>query len=283
MNTNLDINLIRSFSKENLDKPYIKSTIENKDEFVGFSGRFSQRRYILYIALELEFDRETVWIVFGNGWKPSSDYIYIYDQSKKLIIEKALSLDEFNYLQKPTKQDGKNDLRKDRFREMNGDLNYQLSYPKTKNDVLFFLKEIYSLALMKMVSDEVDKPILENTLLNDINVEINDSQEELYEGGAKRRLSNYFERNPKLRVQAIRIHGLNCTVCGFNFYQQYGSIGKNFIEVHHIVPISTINEKQIIDPKNDLVCVCANCHRMLHREGGKYSIEELKIIINSRK
>ena len=33
----------------------------------------------------------------------------------------------------------------------------------------------------------------------------------------------------------------------------------------------------IIDPYNDLVCLCANCHRMMHRNSGHVmTVEELK-------
>lgn len=276
MNTNLDFNLIRTFSKDRHNRSIIKSIIETKSEFIGFSGRFSQNSYDLYIALELKFYPNSIWIVFGNGWKYKSDYIYMYDKNKQLIIEKSLDLNEFDYRQKPTKQDGKNELRKERFCEMNGDLEFQLSYPKLINDVAFFLKEIHSLTLMKMTADAIEQPLVKNTLLSIVKSEIEGSIEELSEGGSKKRLSNYYERNPRLRTKAIRIHGLNCMVCGFNFYKMYGVLGENFIEVHHLIPISTINEKQILNPKTDLACVCANCHRMLHRNGENKTIEDLK-------
>lgn len=39
-----------------------------------------------------------------------------------------------------------------------------------------------------------------------------------------------------------------------------------------------------IDPAKDLVPVCANCHRMLHRKRDKVlSIEELKEIVKANK
>lgn len=42
-----------------------------------------------------------------------------------------------------------------------------------------------------------------------------------FEGGAKKRLVNYFERKPKLRAKAIEIHGTTCKVCQFNFKEHY--------------------------------------------------------------
>ncbi|PGQ44865.1 HNH endonuclease, partial [Bacillus thuringiensis] len=74
-----------------------------------------------------------------------------------------------------------------------------------------------------------------------------------------------YERNIKNRKKAIEIHGLNCYACGFNFEEIYGERGKDFIEIHHIKPLSTLEEAIVIDPETDLVPLCANCHRMVHR------------------
>ena len=90
-------------------------------------------------------------------------------------------------------------------------------------------------------------------------------------------LTSRYERVPANRQAAIRIHGTVCQVCGFDFYQHYGELGKNYIEVHHIKPLSSLDEEVIIDPYNDLVCLCANCHRMMHRNSGHVmTVEELK-------
>lgn len=54
-------------------------------------------------------------------------------------------------------------------------------------------------------------------------------------------------------------------VCGFDF-KRYGACGKNFIEVHHVKPLYDLEKEEIIDPKTDLVCLCSNCHRIIHRK-----------------
>ena len=54
-------------------------------------------------------------------------------------------------------------------------------------------------------------------------------------------------------------------ICGFDFEEKYGELGRGYIEVHHIKPLSELNEEVVIVPETDLICVCANCHRMLHR------------------
>ena len=59
-----------------------------------------------------------------------------------------------------------------------------------------------------------------------------------------------------------------CQVCEMDFTSAYGSLGKDFAEAHHIVPLSQIDD-QVRTTLEDLVTVCANCHRMLHRMDGK--------------
>ena len=91
-----------------------------------------------------------------------------------------------------------------------------------------------------------------------------------------------IERNLKNRAEAIKEHGTTCLVCGFNFNKFYGKdLARDFIEVHHIKPLHTYKgEEIIINPKTDLVPVCANCHRMLHRKMDKaITIEKLKNFI----
>ncbi|WP_223701703.1 HNH endonuclease [Sutcliffiella deserti] len=80
------------------------------------------------------------------------------------------------------------------------------------------------------------------------------------------------------------MHGITCIACGFNFEKVYGERGKNYIEVHHVTPLSTIGEEVIVDPNEDLVPVCSNCHRMIHREKDYVlTIQELKALINNIK
>ncbi|MBR3918614.1 MAG: HNH endonuclease [Clostridia bacterium] len=72
-------------------------------------------------------------------------------------------------------------------------------------------------------------------------------------------------------------------VCGFDFEKTYGDLGKDFIEVHHTKPLFSLEEEVKINPRTDLVCVCSNCHRMIHRKRDSIiSIDELKKIINKQ-
>lgn len=86
-----------------------------------------------------------------------------------------------------------------------------------------------------------------------------------------------YERNPHNRSEAIRLQGHRCKICGFDFNQVYGEeLASDYIEIHHIKQLA--EGEQIVDPGKDLIPVCANCHRMLHRKReGNITIEELKM------
>lgn len=110
---------------------------------------------------------------------------------------------------------------------------------------------------------------------------INDSDRSIYEGVKKQVIVNKYERNPEARKKCIELKGCICAVCSMNFEKVYGVLGKNFIHIHHIVPISTIGESYEINYETDLVPVCPNCHAMLHRglNGRVLTVKELKHII----
>jgi hypothetical protein len=128
-----------------------------------------------------------------------------------------------------------------------------------------------------------DNIMLENTITNDIkSMELENLK---YFSGSEGRIKeiyvNHYERNPKLRIAAIKIHGLKCMACGFDFNEFYSERGQNFIEVHHLRPVSKLgSEGDIVDPEKDMIVVCSNCHRMIHREKHNIlSLEKLKRII----
>lgn len=102
--------------------------------------------------------------------------------------------------------------------------------------------------------------------------------------GVKKLITHYrFERNANNRKKAIEKQGCICKICGFDFNKVYGDeLGDDYIEVHHIKPIS--NGMQTPNPEKDLIPVCANCHRMLHRRKNLIlSVEELQKIVEKNK
>jgi predicted HNH restriction endonuclease len=98
----------------------------------------------------------------------------------------------------------------------------------------------------------------------------------LFEGAKHRILVNAYERNPQARQRCIEDHGAKCCICGFDFAKTYGEVGKGFIHVHHLIPISEISTEYQIDPVRDLRPICPNCHAIIHRKNPPYSIEEVQ-------
>lgn len=106
-----------------------------------------------------------------------------------------------------------------------------------------------------------------------------ESAEQYVEGATKSVSVNTYERNSSARKKCLEHYGYKCIVCEFDFEKVYGLIGKNFIHVHHIVPLSEIKQEYILNPIKDLVPVCPNCHSMIHRVKPALKIEQLKEII----
>ncbi|MGF6965730.1 5-methylcytosine-specific restriction protein A [Paraburkholderia sp. WC7.3g] len=124
--------------------------------------------------------------------------------------------------------------------------------------------------------------VLSLLVIEDI-VDVGSAYEEGLPEGAKMRVEvNRYERSPVNRNACIAYFGMQCTICGFDFLAFYGELGRDFIEVHHTTPVSSLGGSYQVDPKKDLVPVCPNCHAMLHRKTPPLSIEELREIIDEK-
>jgi len=109
------------------------------------------------------------------------------------------------------------------------------------------------------------------------------------EGNRQTKNITVYERSKTLRDAAISHHTVNghikCSVCSFDFYSVYGERGRRFIEIHHQKPIFQYEEDQgtsmfIEQALQNVVPLCSNCHRMIHRErNAPISVDELKLII----
>ncbi|HMF57290.1 MAG TPA: hypothetical protein VK619_13185 [Pyrinomonadaceae bacterium] len=60
------------------------------------------------------------------------------------------------------------------------------------------------------------------------------------EGATRQIIINAYERDPKARHACIEHYGLDCFPCGFNFEERYGELGRDYIHVHHLTPISSV-------------------------------------------
>lgn len=106
-----------------------------------------------------------------------------------------------------------------------------------------------------------------------------DAQESFPEGRRMWVKHQRLERDPalvnKAKLRFKKMHGrLFCQICKFDFGYKYPSVGCDYIEAHHTVPVSQLppNSKVKVD---DIALVCANCHRMLHRRRPWLSMRQL--------
>ena len=79
----------------------------------------------------------------------------------------------------------------------------------------------------------------------------------------KKQLHEKFDRRGEVSLAVKKKKGYTCEACGFSFENKYGEIGKNFIEVHHLI----------------LLFLCSNCHRMIHKLKDPSNLEQLKTIV----
>jgi hypothetical protein len=99
------------------------------------------------------------------------------------------------------------------------------------------------------------------------------------------RLKSHYRRERSRKLISLKkehykkLHGvLRCEICRLSFVEIYPkSLGEDFIEVHHKTPLSRI-ETNIRTTLDDLILVCANCHRMLHRT--KDCEQNLELLLN---
>ncbi len=150
------------------------------------------------------------------------------------------------------------------------ELTKAVGLPKQNNHAYFTISEMYS-----------EKNIIERS-----NKDINADEEYKFiedtnfkEGNMITVKVNKYERSKQAREKCLEYYGYRCYVCGFDFEQYYGSIGKKIIEVHHKTALHEIKENYVVNPIKDLIPVCSNCHTIIHSRNPKFEIEELKSII----
>lgn len=111
------------------------------------------------------------------------------------------------------------------------------------------------------------------------------SEDEVEEGTILYKLHKVRERAPLIikrkKAETLKKKGkLLCEVCGFDFHDSYGDLGKGFIECHHKTPLASIKASTQTSLK-DLALVCSNCHRMLHKNINVTSVEGLRERMNA--
>jgi 5-methylcytosine-specific restriction endonuclease McrA len=109
------------------------------------------------------------------------------------------------------------------------------------------------------------------------------------EGGRLLKTHLVRERNTRLRALAREhwrreLGELRCIACSFSFAGTYGPVGDDFIELHHVRPLGRRKKRTRSTPA-DLVPLCSNCHRMVHRasDGKPLAIAALRTLIRRRR
>ena len=85
------------------------------------------------------------------------------------------------------------------------------------------------------------------------------------EGKLKQMELSARERDPQVRAMALACRGVVCEICGLNFAERYGDFASGCVEVHHLNQLSLAGVQGTNTTIEDLLVVCPNCHRALHR------------------
>lgn len=107
----------------------------------------------------------------------------------------------------------------------------------------------------------------------------------LVEGAKKQVIVNKYERDPNARIACINYYRkknngrLKCEICGFDFGKFYGEEFIEKINIHHLVEISSIGFEYEINPTEDLIPICPNCHFIAHSRKPAYTPDEIKEMI----
>lgn len=151
-------------------------------------------------------------------------------------------------------------------------------YPKQSNDSWTVDKDFRVTVTIKGLAHQYDDDAIKDTTTQVI-VPLMAAMAELigYEivdpeltGNEEGRVSEVTiikrERNKRNRLLCLAVHGKKCAVCGFDPLSLYPESIGEILEVHHIEPLSDLDRARTYDPRTDLIPLCPNCHRAIHKE-----------------
>ena len=92
---------------------------------------------------------------------------------------------------------------------------------------------------------------------------------------------NRYERDRRNRAAALAIHGTRCRACNLDFAEKYGGIRRRVYRSASLTPVSKLGPGYVVDPKTDLVPLCANCHRIAHRSDPPLTAENIANLVRS--
>ena len=207
-----------------------------------------------------------------SAYSQDNFYMQILKQSRSLaeIHNTNETETELLWSYRPATYDGQeqNELRKQRFAQMYGDANVNISVPSDNITATDFLCDLFFVAKARVTA-------------HDLGTNIDGIENDTFKEGRRiYRLHTRKERSTRLVMEAKRRHReknsgkMPCAICNFDFEDRYGHRGNGFIEAHHKVPLNELSDETETRVE-DLAMVCANCHRMLHRSPS-ITVEKLK-------
>ena len=161
----------------------------------------------------------------------------------------------------------------------------------TEHGVNYVSKNMYALSYLfseEFHYEDIKKAI--GDITSNVNRIVLPLEEYISEGRLVTQNIQVRDRSKKLRTIAIEHFSQNnemhCNCCGFNFPTYYGDVyGKNCIEIHHKRPIFQYQddtfEQQVESALDNLLPVCPNCHRVIHKN--HIGCDELEKFINDIK
>jgi len=229
----------------------------------------------------------------GNGKYKENDIVYIYCTKPIQKIQYKCIVERINLDSKEIRNDNQYWLDElEYYKSLDGKFMKLHLIDQVDNSRMSLdnLKQ-YGLRMAPQGRIKLSQPLLSyiESNFNDLNQNnvypdmINEDLE-IYEGIKKQITVNKYERNSIARRKCIEFKGLACGICKMTFFKVYGEIGKDFIHVHHKIPIHKIGKEYKIDYKEDLIPVCPNCHAMLHQKinGREIEIDELIALVSER-
>ena len=146
------------------------------------------------------------------------------------------------------------------------------------NDKLYDLKALYASAHTPKVSPRKynSQQVIAALCSLDFTCITTRTKDEYLEGERQRREIQILQRSSALIKKVKSLRSPICDVCDFNFEKTYGPLGKNYIECHHIDQLSGRDGVTKPTKAKDIALLCANCHRMVHRESPCLKVSELK-------
>lgn len=133
-------------------------------------------------------------------------------------------------------------------------------------------------------SDAIGSPSHKIAPDSPVSSAVNIVYEELSVDETKRRLVSHFKIDRDRGIIREKIkqfkaqHGsVFCQNCGFSFSEKYGDYGLDVIDVHHTRPLGTLLPNTMTT-LSDLMLLCSNCHRIVHRRKTPLNPDELKAL-----